>query len=58
MGRTDATSWENDLPAGVAFSLQVSRYNVEPSGSSFLCNLLAKDDVRATLLDEPMEGRP
>ena len=54
----DATSWEYDLPAGVVFSLQVRRYNVEPSGSSFVRNLLAKDDVRAALLDEPVEGWP
>jgi len=56
--RADATSWENDTPAGEFFFLQVRLNLVEPSGSSFVRNLLANDDVRAALADEPEKLGP
>jgi hypothetical protein len=58
MRRADARSAEIDRPAGVARSFQVSLYKVEPSEAVLARNLLAKDDGRATLLDEPVKGRP
>lgn len=58
MGRADARSAEIDRPAGVGRSFQVSLYKVEPSEAVLARNLLAKDDARAALSDEMVEGRP
>lgn len=58
VGRADARSAEIDRPAGVIRSFQVSLYKVEPSEAVLTRNLLAKDDVRSALRDEPVEGRP
>jgi hypothetical protein len=58
VGRTDARSAGIDRPAGVSRSFQVSLYKVKPSEAVFARNLLAKDDWRAALRDEPMEGWP
>ncbi len=54
----DARSRENRRPEGVACSFQVSRNKVEPRAASRTFNLLPKDDVRATLVNEPVEGGP
>jgi hypothetical protein len=56
--RANARSRENDRPAGVADRFQVSENKVEPRPSSRSLNLLAKDDVRTMLLDEPEPERP
>lgn len=58
MGRADARSAKIDRPAGVTRSFQVSLYKVEPSEAVLARNLLAKDDVRAALSDEMVEGWP
>jgi hypothetical protein len=58
MRGTETTSRSNGRPAGVSFHFQVCLYKVEPSLACFACNLLAKDDVRAALADEPVEGWP
>ena len=58
MRRTDAASRKCNRPAGVVRCFQVSRYKVEPRLSSLACNLLAKEPVRSTLADEPVEGGP
>jgi hypothetical protein len=58
MGRPEARSAGIDRPEGVTRCFQVSRYKVEPSKAVLRCNLLAKDDWRIRLLDEPMEGGP
>ena len=50
--RTEPRSAKIDRPNGVIRSFQVSLNNVEPSERVIVCNLLAKDDVRATLSDE------
>ena len=50
--RADARSRENDRPAGVTCSFQVSENKVEPRPSSRSLNLLAKDRARAMLADE------
>jgi hypothetical protein len=57
-GCADARSAEIDRPAGVTRSFQVSLYKVEPSEAVAARNLLAKDDERAALADEPVEGGP
>jgi hypothetical protein len=56
--RADAVCAQYDRPAGVAFSLQVCEYSIEPSVPNRACNLLAKDALRATLADEPEHFRP
>lgn len=53
-----ARSAGNDRPSGVANSVQISRYKIVPPEAVFACNLLAKDDVRAALIDEPVPVRP
>jgi hypothetical protein len=58
MGRADARSAKINRPAGVARSFQVSLYKVEPTEAVKACNLLAKNDCRATLLDEIVPGWP
>lgn len=55
---TEATSWEYDRPAGVAFTLQVCRNSVEPRDAIRARNLLPKKDVRAALAEEMEEGWP
>lgn len=45
-------------PAGVAFSLQVCRYSIEPPVPNRACNLLPKDMLRAALADEVEEDGP
>jgi hypothetical protein len=54
--KTDARSAEIRRPDGVTRCFQVSRYKIEPRQSAG--NLFAKDDVRAALCDEPVEGGP
>ena len=49
----DARSAQIRRPAGVAFSFQVSAYSIEPAEGIASRNLLAKDDWRAALADEP-----
>ena len=56
--RADARSRENCRPAGVAIGFQVSENKVEPSPASRAFNLFPKDNVRATLANEPLEGGP
>jgi hypothetical protein len=56
--RADARSAEINRPTGVARCFQVSVYKVEPTEAVFACNLLTKDDVRAALADEVVEGWP
>lgn len=56
--RAEARSAGIRRPDGVARSFQVSVYKVEPSEAVLARNLLAKDDVRAALLDEMMERGP
>jgi hypothetical protein len=51
--RARARSWGITRPDGVVDSLQVRRNNVEPRPASRTRNLFAKNDVRATLADEP-----
>jgi hypothetical protein len=58
LGRPDARSRENCRPEGIAMSFQVSRHKVEPSHASRAFNLFSKDEVRAALADEPVEGWP
>jgi hypothetical protein len=58
VGRADARSAGIDRPDGVARSFHVSLYKVEPSEAVFARNLLAKDDWRAALLNEPVGSRP
>jgi hypothetical protein len=54
----DARSRERNTPEGVTHAFQVSVYKVDPSIDSLACNLLAKDDCRATLVDEMLPGGP
>jgi hypothetical protein len=54
----DARSAQICRPDGVVRTFQVSRNNIQPGEAILACNLLAKDDWRATLADEPKEGRP
>jgi hypothetical protein len=56
--RTDARSAEIDRPAGVSRCFQVRLYKVEPTEAVFACNLFTKDNVRAALADEVVEGWP
>lgn len=58
MRRAEARSASIDRPDGVVRAFQVSVYKVEPSEAVLACNLLAKDDVRATLRDETEEVGP
>jgi hypothetical protein len=58
MRRAEARSAGIDRPDGVVRAFQVSVYKVEPSEAVLACNLLAKDDVRATLRDETEEVGP
>jgi hypothetical protein len=44
--------------SGVSLSLKVQRGPVPPAPSNRVCNLLAKDDIRAALSDEGEEFRP
>ena len=54
----EARSAEIEKPDGVVRSFQVSAYKVEPSKAVLRRNLLAKDDARAALADEPLPGGP
>jgi hypothetical protein len=56
--RADARSAEIDSPDGVSRCFHVSVYSVEPSEAVLARNLLAKDDWRRALADEPIEFRP
>jgi len=51
MGRADAASWQYSRPDGVALSLQVIVYSIEPSVLNRLANLLANNRLR--VFDEP-----
>jgi hypothetical protein len=55
---TEARSAQIERPEGVARSFQVSRYMVEPSEGVLARNLLSKDLVRASDVDEMEEGWP
>jgi len=55
---TEARSAQIERCAGVARCFQVRLNKVEPSKAERACNLLAKDDARATLADETEEFRP
>jgi hypothetical protein len=55
---TEARSAGIDRPDGVVLTFQVIRNIVEPSEAVRGSNLLAKDDVRAALADEPEELGP
>jgi len=54
----DARSADIDRPDGVTFDFQVSVNKVEPSEAVLACNLLAKDDRRSALRDEPVPSGP
>jgi hypothetical protein len=54
----DARSAQIGSPCGVARGFQVSAYKVEPREAVLAGNLLAKDDWRAALADEPVERGP
>lgn len=54
----ETPSCKIDRPEGVARSLQVIRYNVEPSEPVAARNLLPKDESRRSISDEPEELGP
>jgi hypothetical protein len=56
--RPDARSAGIDRPDGVTRCFQVSANKVEPSKAVRACNLLAKDNVRFALANEPLPVRP
>ena len=56
--RTDARRRKRDGPEGVTQGFQVSVYKVDPRVDSFARNLLSKDDCRAALGDNVVEGGP
>jgi len=58
MRGADARSAQISRPDGVARCFQVSVYSVEPSEPVLARNLLSKDDWRAALIDEHVEGGP
>jgi len=58
MRGADARSRENDRPEGVVLRLQVSRNKIDPCPSNRAFNLFAKNELRAALADEPVEGGP
>ena len=58
MRRADPSSAGIRRRAGVTRSFQISEYSIEPSKSVAVRNLLAKDEFRATLLDEPKPRGP
>jgi len=58
VGRTRAVCSQYRLRNGVLFRFHVSTNKVEPAMSNRCCNLLTKDDSRATLADEAMPLRP
>ena len=58
VGRPDARSRENDRPAGVVQRFHVSLNKVEPSEAVLARNLLAKDNWRQKLRNEPLPSWP
>jgi hypothetical protein len=56
--RADAVCAQYTMPDGVAFSLQVCTYSVEPAVADRAFNLFTKDAVRAALADEAEERGP
>jgi hypothetical protein len=54
----DARSAQICRPNGVARCFHVSAYSVEPAEAVLACNLLSKDNWRAALVDEHVEGGP
>jgi hypothetical protein len=56
--RAEARSAHIESREGVARCFHVRLYSVEPSERVFACNLLAKDDARTVLANEPIKGRP
>jgi len=56
--RTDPRRRKYDRPDGVAPTFQVSEYKVEPRPAKRAVNLFPKDEVRATLADEPVPVGP
>ena len=58
MRGADARSAQICSPNGVARCFQVSVYSVEPAEAILARNLLSKDNWRAALVDEHVEGGP
>ncbi len=58
MWRTEATSWDNGRPDGVALIFHVIAYKVEPAVAHRCFNLLTHDMLRAALADEVEPRRP
>ena len=58
MRRPDAVCSQYDRPNGVALSFQVRTNSIEPSVGNCVFNLLAKNELRATLADEPEHFGP
>jgi hypothetical protein len=56
--RAEARSAQIESREGVTRCFHVRLYSVEPSERVFACNLLAKDDARTVLANEPIKGRP
>jgi len=54
----DAVCAQFNRPNGVRLRFQVCRHKVEPAVPSCVCNLLAKDSLRAALADEPKPRWP
>jgi hypothetical protein len=54
----EAASRGTNRPDGKGVVFQVSTNKIEPSFCDTVCNLFAKDNVRAALLDEPIPGGP
>jgi hypothetical protein len=56
--RIEARSRQNRRPDGVTDSFQIICHKIEPAVANRRINLLAKDDWRATLRDEPVPDGP
>jgi hypothetical protein len=56
--RPDAASRQSGGPDGISKLLQVMAYSGEPVPSSLARNLLASEDWRTALGDEPMNSGP
>jgi len=58
MGRARAVCAQYAMPNGVTFCFQVCLYSIKPPVPNCAFNLFTKDNVKATLADEPEERRP
>jgi hypothetical protein len=56
--RADSLSREYSRPRGVAGTLKITLYKVEPAVANRSLNLLAEENRRAALRDEAKESRP